>query len=280
MNRFLLLFCVLVLVATGVAGQQKATDASDPSSWSRYTVPGEEFAVALPTRPAMATSKEFRAQIKRERKERNLRIAFQGVNYGIDVFENPTQLSLENFVAEYKDNADFKRSIERDISVDGVSGKDYSTTDNPSAKVQFFATQRRLYRFIAIGGDADNAAVRRFFSSITFGKDDKAVKVSDGPGMPLEVSGERIYKGVEVDRKIRLLAKPEPKVPNNERGDVILQTVFSGDGRVVNIKVISSTSEELTNAAIEAAQKIKFEPAMKDGKPVSMYMTLEYHFNL
>lgn len=276
MNRSLFLLLTLILLAVSGAAQKLPRDASDPSSWSQFTVQGEEFSVALPTRPAMTTSKEFRSQIQRERKERNLRIAFQGVNYAIDVFENPTHLSLEDLVAEYKRSADFSGSTERTIEVDGVSGKEYSKAGSSPARVQFFATVRRLYRFVAVGGD--NAAVKHFFSSISFGKDVDAVKLSDGPGMPLELNGERIYKGNEVDKKIRLITKPAPKAPEQERGLVVLQTVFSWDGRVVNIQVVSTFGDKLTEAAIDAAQKIKFEPAMKNGKPVSMYMTLEYRF--
>jgi hypothetical protein len=36
----------------------------------------------------------------------------------------------------------------------------------------------------------------------------------------------------------------------------------------------------LTQKAIEAASKIRFEPAMKDGKPVSVRGNLEYSFRL
>jgi len=36
----------------------------------------------------------------------------------------------------------------------------------------------------------------------------------------------------------------------------------------------------LTERAIAAARQIKFTPATKDGRPVSMYIQLEYNFNL
>jgi hypothetical protein len=36
----------------------------------------------------------------------------------------------------------------------------------------------------------------------------------------------------------------------------------------------------LTEKALSAARNIKFIPAMKDGKYVSMYIQLEYNFNL
>jgi outer membrane biosynthesis protein TonB len=36
----------------------------------------------------------------------------------------------------------------------------------------------------------------------------------------------------------------------------------------------------LTTRAVRAARQIRFTPAEKDGKPVSMYIQLEYNFNL
>jgi hypothetical protein len=49
--------------------------------------------------------------------------------------------------------------------------------------------------------------------------------------------------------------------------------------QVQNIRVISGLPYGLTEQAVSAARQIKFTPAMKDGKPVSMWMQLEYNFN-
>jgi TonB family protein len=59
-----------------------------------------------------------------------------------------------------------------------------------------------------------------------------------------------------------------------------LRCIFAADGRVRNIKVIKGLPNGLTERAIEAARLIKFIPATKDGKPVSMWMQLEYNFDL
>jgi TonB family protein len=88
----------------------------------------------------------------------------------------------------------------------------------------------------------------------------------------------------EVDTKARLISKPEPPYTtdarkNNISGTVILKVVFSKTGEVNNIRVVSGLPYGLTKQAIEAARKIKFTPAMKDGKPVSMWMQLEYNFS-
>jgi TonB family protein len=103
--------------------------------------------------------------------------------------------------------------------------------------------------------------------------------VADKSGAP------RVYSGREVTTKARLLSKPEPVYTEKARqeqvtGTVVLKCVFAGDGSVKHILVVESLPHGLTEASIAAARRIKFEPATLDGKPVSMFMQLEYNFNL
>jgi len=56
--------------------------------------------------------------------------------------------------------------------------------------------------------------------------------------------------------------------------------VFSKTGRVENIKVHQGLPYGLTKQSIDAARKIEFVPAVKDGKAVSMLIQLEYNFSL
>jgi hypothetical protein len=42
--------------------------------------------------------------------------------------------------------------------------------------------------------------------------------------------------------------------------------------------VIKSLGYDLTKKAVEAARNIKFEPAQKVGRPVSVVSTIEYDF--
>jgi TonB family protein len=99
------------------------------------------------------------------------------------------------------------------------------------------------------------------------------------------VSSENSYKGTEVTHRAQVTKKPEPKYTKIARkhqitGTVILRCVFSKTGEVTNIHVITELPDGLTDRAVEAAKKIKFIPAMKDGHPVSMWMELQYNFNL
>ena len=80
------------------------------------------------------------------------------------------------------------------------------------------------------------------------------------------------------------MSKPEPILKDEARanqtyGRVVLIVILARTGRVVNIRVIKGLPNGLTEAAIDAAKKITFSPAMKNGQPVSMWMQLEYNFN-
>ena len=293
MKTILAALFTLSLLATGIMGQTpESAPASqqgrltDPSKWSKYGVDSDEFSVALPTRPAMTTSKILQKQTGKERLQRHLKTGVDGVLYSVYVVENPKpRQSLEEFIAEQSADAAYDPATERNVVVDGVPGKEYSSGNNTSpVMVQFFATEKRLYKFTTIGA-GDAAGVKQFFATIRLGKKADGYEVHDGPGVPLVLdTGERLFKATEVDTKARLRSKPEPSYPQKalqERisGTVVLRAVFSKTGRVENIIVLSGPAM-LIETAIEAAKQIKFTPAMKDGQPVSMWMQLEYNFNL
>jgi TonB family protein len=88
-----------------------------------------------------------------------------------------------------------------------------------------------------------------------------------------------------VTQKARVTFKPEPQYTEDARknqitGTVLLSAVFTSSGQVTQIRAVKDLPFGLTEKAIEACRKIRFEPAMKDGHAVSMYMRLEYNFNL
>jgi TonB family protein len=96
---------------------------------------------------------------------------------------------------------------------------------------------------------------------------------------------DRVYSSPEVTERARVLSKPEPQYTEEARrasitGTVILRVVFSRTGEVTNIRAVQPLGGGLTEKAITAARQIRFVPARKNGQPVSMYMQLEYNFNL
>jgi len=95
----------------------------------------------------------------------------------------------------------------------------------------------------------------------------------------------KIFNSREVSSKARVTFKPEPQYTEEARknqvtGTVVLRAIFTSGGQVSNIRAVSGLPFGLTERAIAAARQIKFLPATKDGHPVSMYIQLEYNFNL
>jgi TonB family protein len=96
---------------------------------------------------------------------------------------------------------------------------------------------------------------------------------------------DRIFRSGEVSARARVLSKPEPTYTESARknqitGTVVLRAVFSSSGQVTNVSTIRGLPDGLTERAIAAAKQIRFVPAQKDGHNVSMWMQLEYNFNL
>jgi tetratricopeptide (TPR) repeat protein len=82
-----------------------------------------------------------------------------------------------------------------------------------------------------------------------------------------------------------ILYREKPKYNEEARqakmqGTVVLQAIFRSDGVIVIHRVIRYLPYGLTLKAVEAASKIKFTPAMKNGTPVSVRGSLEIIFNL
>ena len=90
-----------------------------------------------------------------------------------------------------------------------------------------------------------------------------------------------VYSGKQVDKKVRILAKPEPRYDSNDLrksppGTIVLRAVFCGSGQVTDIKLQSGLADGLNEKAIEAARRIRFIPAEKDGHKVSQLLIVNY----
>ena len=176
----------------------------------------------------------------------------------------------------------------KELSAKAIPGREYTfTIDNLTGTAQFFVTKTRAYALIAIGPVGASWTREPFFSSFAI-----------DPGVPLlspstpAISGpndltdiDEVFKSSQVTQRARVLEKPEPSYTDGARmfsitGTVVLRAIFSSDGYVANLFVIRRLPHGLTEKAVKAAQAIKFMPAVKDGKSVSMWMQLEYNFNL
>jgi TonB family protein len=294
----------MVLVLTGVcfapgpgsqpveAGTLKPSGVFPQAlTWESYRLADGEFSVELPAVPAVSIYEWDDSQIIFPIRD-EIGAYAQGVSYGIRIYKR--KRPLDEFLRWHKrpPESEFKRELD----IGGVRGQEYAFENNRfKARMQYFITNRSIYVFEALGVEMGNreVGIPKFFDSIKFGKQLAGRVMVQGPGEPAaedassaaQSSSTEVFKGKETSRKVIVTMKPEPSYTPEARkaqitGTVLLSAVFSYRGTVENIEVRQSLPEGLTKNAIGAARKIKFIPAEKDGRFVSMYIHLEYNFNL
>lgn len=67
---------------------------------------------------------------------------------------------------------------------------------------------------------------------------------------------------------------------NKVQGTVVLSILYGADGTISDIQVVRGLPDGLNESAIAAAKRIRFQPAMQNGKPVSVRGDISYNFTL
>jgi protein TonB len=105
-----------------------------------------------------------------------------------------------------------------------------------------------------------------------------------GPGHSGGVGGGayRVGGGVSAPRAI---FSPDPQYSDEARkakhqGIVVLWCVIGPDGRPHEMRVARSLGMGLDDKALEAVRTWRFEPALKDGRPVAVQVNIEVNFRL
>jgi TonB family protein len=82
-----------------------------------------------------------------------------------------------------------------------------------------------------------------------------------------------------------LLFKVEPEYSEEARkakhqGTVVLAVIIDSNGQARDLRVVRAIGLGLDEKAIEAVQKWRFKPGLKDGRPVAVQATIEVNFRL
>jgi TonB family protein len=101
--------------------------------------------------------------------------------------------------------------------------------------------------------------------------------VSDAPKK--KVSADSGTSQVDILSKPRPLYTPEGRALKLE-GDVVIELVFLANGSVQVSHVVSGLGHGLDEAAVQAAQQIKFKPAKRDGEAVDFPARVRIEFRL
>ena len=90
---------------------------------------------------------------------------------------------------------------------------------------------------------------------------------------------------VGVTSDIKIISKPVAKYTDAARqnqfsGTVRLRVTFTASGQIGSVSAVGSLPYGLTEQAIAAAKSIRFEPAKKDGVPITKIKQIDYSFTL
>jgi periplasmic protein TonB len=89
----------------------------------------------------------------------------------------------------------------------------------------------------------------------------------------------------DVTRMPRAVRPVEPEVPAEFRSQgreavVVVEVSIGASGRVVGARVVKKAGFGLDEAAIDAARRTTFEPAMQGDRPVAVKMQIPYRFKV
>src|SRR5262245_6726126 len=118
-------------------------------------------------------------------------------------------------------------------------------------------------------------------SNISFVAPSNSPRKSNSEAAPDNEKSFDTIGPMSINLKPTIIYKEKPKytkeaIDNHVEGLVVLNVVFTADGRITSIVVIKGLPYGLTEKAIEAAKKIRFQPATKDDQPVSVRGNLEF----
>jgi TonB family protein len=96
-----------------------------------------------------------------------------------------------------------------------------------------------------------------------------------------EIESEEMSPSLEptILRKENAEYTPEARA-NGVEGTVVLSVVFAADGKLRVLRVLRGLPYGLSNQAINAAYRMLFHPAMRDGVPVNVRGNIEFDFKL
>jgi len=117
------------------------------------------------------------------------------------------------------------------------------------------------------------------------GKQGKVVSSGFGDQAATDAPKKKVAAGGPADTPVDILDKPKPEYTAEGRslkleGDVVIDVVFLSNGTIQVNRVISGLGHGLDEAAVRAAQTIKFKPAKREGQPVDFPARVRIEFRM
>jgi TonB family protein len=284
--------CIVFLLFLSESGFGRATWFSNSPltrfqndiAWIPFVPEGEEFSAIIPAPPTVLDETDnyiYRKDGERVLQHRDYSGYGNGLVFIIESYKVRRPQRLMDALMESNARGEF----EREITINGLAAHQHRTTQSRSHKRVFsFVAKEHVYFVTLATLEETSPAADQFLSSLRL-RTPQDLITRIPAFQPADVKPVDIPGTKDLTRKALIVWKPEPGYTAKARADqltgtVVLEADFEPTGYVTNIKVIKGMNDGMSEKAIDVARNIRFFPAVKDGKLVSLHMTLEYNFNL
>ncbi len=292
MKKLLAAF-VLLLVVGYVSRNLIFAQTAIPPDWRIMALRDEEFSVLVPMEPSILVEPDgykFSQSGETVLGHRAYSGYADGFIFVIESYKatRPQRL-LKDIDGMFRNMERVQLEASADARLSSFATEKYSIgRNNFAGYIYVLVTSKHLYTVTVAAKTKVHPDFGRFLSSFDIGNNGGIV----GGVIPRRqtesvttVQPPDIVNTKESTRKAIVVWKPEPAYTESARmnqrtGTVVLKGTFTSSGQVIITAVIKGLNDGLTERAIEAAKNIKFFPAEKDSKPVSVSLQLEYNFNL
>ena len=98
----------------------------------------------------------------------------------------------------------------------------------------------------------------------------------------IQLTGEEIPdpKPINMQEVQKEIGYPQELRDEGIQGEVLIKVMVNTQGKYVKHEVVKSPNDKLTAAVVKHIDKIRFDPADKDGKKVSFWATIPFRFKL
>jgi TonB family protein len=290
----LMRIAVLLIAAAVCGGAQSALAQSAElpdgvaQDWKPLTTNDKEFNISMPEKVTIYRRGEYRTESATVSESYEIGSFYKGSAMVCRIFHTNDPQAILNTETRFSSFRDAKRSS---IKINGIKAERFIGQRNDSHfEAIGFVRNNRLYLVQVAARTAENLYLKYFLGSINIKGMTSSVAtavsstIKPQPTLvPVVGEGEPEPANANLKPIILYAAKAtysERARQNRVRGTVSVSAVFSVRGEVINVKILKGLPDGLNDEAIGAAQRIRFLPAEKDGKPVNVRMTMEFTFDL
>lgn len=307
MKKISIIICILIC-SIFIFGQNKPQEATN---WIKFSPQGEEFAVETPVsfksqsfskdnssrRYFCKTEQVYLFIFVEDRRSDKKNDLFQFKNVIGFVFENKAEGVKGKFGSEDAEKFEFVDSEGFFHTILIVKTFDFVQIFQTVSHNKNDPTAQKFLSSIQIKNNSSSLVEMPKMDSLEKTNEtnikENSKEISDGKGVG---NGSGGSNGVGVSEptktpsikptpiQIKPTTKPPPYTDNAKfyqiEGSVLLRVTFLADGKIGAIVPATKLPFGLTNNAIETAKNVSFEPATRNGVPVTIIKTLQFTFTM